>query len=265
MAHTKTILITGAGTGIGRDAALALAARGHRVYATTQSSNQAEALLAHAESLGFALEVFKLDITLAEDRNLILPLELDVLINNAGIGESGSLAEVEVDRIRRVFEVNVFATLELTQLALRTMIARQRGTVLFISSIAGRIPIPFLMPYAMSKFALSSAGAGLRKELDQLKKNVHVALIEPGAIHTGFNQAMVERKYAWMESTSYFKGQISSIKTQELRTFAFMEAKDTQSIVAKIVKASEARRPNLRYVAPWAQGFGVRLARIFGV
>jgi short-subunit dehydrogenase len=265
MARKKTILITGAGTGIGRDAALALAMRGHHVYATTQNAAQADALIAQAHNLRVALEVFKLDITQAEDRKLVLPLNLDVLINNAGIGESGSLAEVDVDRIRHVFEVNVFAALELTQLVLRGMIERERGTVLFVSSIAGRIPMPFLMPYAMSKFALSAAGAGLRAEMDQLKKNIQVALIEPGAIHTGFNQSMVERKYAWMESSSYFKSQIQSIKAQESRTFAFLEAKDTQSIVRKIVQATEAQRPSLRYVAPWVQGFGVRLARIFGV
>ncbi len=263
--HRKTILITGAGTGIGRDTALALAARGHRVYATTEDQAQAEALSAFAREQGAVIEIFKLDITLEEDRRLVLPLELDVLVNNAGIGESGSLAEVNVDRIRHVFEVNVFAALELTQLVLRGMIARERGTVLFVSSIAGRIPMPFLMPYSMSKFALSAAGAGLRAEMDQLKKNVQIALIEPGAIHTGFNQAMVERKYAWMEASSYFKSQIHSIKAQESRTFAFFEAKDTQSIVAKIVKACEAQRPQLRYVAPWLQGWGVRLARIFGM
>ena len=265
MTHNKTILITGAGTGIGRDAAFALAARGHRVLATTHDAAQAAALRMQCQSQGITLEVFKLDITDAKDRALVLPMEIDVLINNAGIGESGSLAEVDVNRIRQVFEVNVFATLELTQLVLRGMIARERGTVLFVSSIAGRVPMPFLMPYSMSKFALSAAGAGLRDELDRLKKNVHVALIEPGAIHTGFNQAMVERKYAWMGADSYFKAQSESIKAQEARTFAFLEAKDTRSIVAKMVRAAEASRPHLRYVAPWIQGLGVRLARIFGV
>jgi short-subunit dehydrogenase len=204
------------------------------------------------------LEVFKLDITSAQDREKILSLELDVLINNAGVGESGSLAEVDIDRIRHVFEVNLFGTLALTQLALRGMIQRQRGTVLLVSSIAGRIPMPFLMPYSMSKFALSAAGAGLRAELQQLRCGVHVALIEPGAIHTGFNQAMTESKYAWMGKQSY-------LKAEEKRTFQFLEAKTTQSIVSQIVKAAEANRPKLRYVAPWIQGFGVRLARIFGV
>ena len=262
---TKTILITGAGTGIGRDAAFALAARGHRVLATTFSQDQADALRAECRTRGQALEVFKLDITDAADRERVLELELDVLLNNAGIGESGSLAEVDVDRIRKVFEVNLFATLELTQLALRGMIARRRGSVLFVSSIAGRIPMPFLMPYSMTKFALSAAGAGLRAELDQLRCNVQVALIEPGAIHTGFNQSMAARKYAWMGQQSYFSAQVAAMQAKEKRTFDWLEARDTRSIVAQIVKAAEARRPKLRYVAPWAQGAMVRLARIFGV
>ncbi len=262
---TKTILITGAGTGIGRDAAFALAARGHRVIATTFSQDQADALRAECRTRDQALDVFKLDITDAADRERVLELELDVLLNNAGIGESGSLAEVDVDRIRKVFEVNLFATLELTQLALRGMIARRRGSVLFVSSIAGRIPMPFLMPYSMTKFALSAAGAGLRAELDQLRCNVQVALIEPGAIHTGFNQAMTARKYAWMGAQSYFSAQSAAMQAKEKRTFDFLEARDTRSIVAQIVKAAEARRPKLRYVAPWAQGAMVRLARIFGV
>ena len=260
----KTILITGAGTGIGCDAAFALAERGPAVLATTFSASQADALRAECVQRGQTMEVFKLDITDAADRNLLLGRPIDVLINNAALGESGSLAEVDVNRIRKVFEVNVFATLELTQVALKGMIARQSGTVLFISSIAGRLPMPFLMPYSMTKFALSAAAAGLRSEMDQLGKNVQIAVIEPGAIHTGFNQSMTDRKYEWMDESSYFFAQAKAMKVKEKRTFAFLEARDTRSIVAKIIAASEARRPRLRYVAPWIQGFGIRLARIFG-
>mgnify|MGYP000061179581 FL=1 len=262
---SKTILITGAGTGIGKDTAFALAARGHHVVATTQTEAQALALQAAAMAQGLHLEAFKLDITLPGDRELLTHHPIDVLINNAAMGESGSLAEVDMQRVRQLFEVNLFATLELTQVALRQMIERESGTVLFISSIAGRVPMPFLMPYSMSKFALSAAAAGLRAEMDQLKKNVHIAVIEPGAIHTGFNQAMTDSKYAWMGPTSYFADQAEAMKKQEHLTFHWLEAKTTASIVKAIVKAAESRRPRLRYVAPWIQGFGVRLARIFGV
>ena len=252
-ASAKSILITGAGSGIGRDAAFALAALGHHVHATTADDAQAEALRTECMARQLPMTVFRLDITSADDRALAAPLELDVLINNAGIGESGSLADVPIERVRRTFEVNVFATLELTQLVLRGMIGRQRGTVLFVSSIAGRLPVPFLMPYSMSKFALSAAGAGIQ-----------VALIEPGAFHTGFNQAMTARKYEWMATGSYFSGQTARLQAAEARQFGLLEASSTRPIVDLIVKAALARRPPLRYTAPWLQGLGVRLARIFG-
>lgn len=261
----KTILITGAGTGIGKDAAFALALRGHRVLATTQTQAQSDVLRIEAANRNVVLEIFKLDITLEADREAIAAYSIDVLLNNAGMGESGSLAEVDMQRVRQIFEVNLFATLALTQVALRGMIAKEKGTVLFVSSIAGRVPMPFLMPYSMSKFALSAAGAGLRAEMDQLKKNIQIALIEPGAIHTGFNQAMTNSKYQWMNASSYFAHQAEAMKKKERATFKFLEARSTQGIVNQIVKAAEASRPKLRYVSPWIQGFGIRLARIFGV
>ncbi len=262
---SKKILITGAGSGIGRDAAFALAARGHQVWATTLDTRQAEALERDALAQALPMQVFKLDITSEADRALVVPLALDVLINNAGVGESGALAEVPMDRVRHVFEVNLFATLALTQTVLRGMVERERGTVLLVSSIAGRLPVPFLMPYGMSKFALSAAGAGLRAEMDRLHKNIHISLIEPGAIHTGFNQQMTSRKYDWMNEQSYFWSLRERLKAEEKRSFDFLEARNTRSIVAQIVKAAEASRPRLRYVAPRVQGWMVRLARMFGV
>ena len=262
---SKTILITGAGTGIGKDTALTMSKRGHRVLATTHTEAQAEALKQAAQAQGLQLEVFKLDITVATDRELLSQYAVDVLINNAALGESGSLAEVDMQRVRQIFEINLFSTLALTQVALRGMIARERGSVLFVSSIAGRVPMPFLMPYSMSKFALSAAGAGLRAEMDQLKKNIQIALIEPGAIHTGFNQAMTNSKYEWMNASSYFSHQAEAMKKKERATFKFLEARSTHGIVQQIIKAAEASRPKLRYVSPWIQGFGIRLARIFGV
>ena len=261
----KNILITGAGSGIGRDAAFALSERGHRVWATVQSQEQAQNLQKECVARDLKLDIFKLDITLESDRKQVLDLPIDVLINNAGVGESGSLAEVAMARVRRVFEVNLFATLELTQEVLHGMVWRERGTVLFVSSIAGRIPVPFLMPYSMSKFALSAAGAGLRAEMDRLDKNIHIALIEPGAVHTGFNQAMTDSKYTWMDEHSYFWSLRERLKREEKRSFAFLEARDTRSVVAQMVKAAEARRPRLRYVAPRFQGWMVRFARMLGV
>jgi len=259
----RTVLITGSGRGIGRDTALELARRGHSVLATTHTEEQAAALNAMAERDGLPLRSFKLDVTVADDRRRILDHEIDVLINNAGTGESGSLAEIDVDRVRSNFEVNVFGPLELTQLALLQMLPRDRGTVIFISSLAGRVTIPFLGPYAMTKFSLSGGVEALRKELSRISRNVHVVLVEPGSYHTGFNQRNIAKKYAWMDERSYFWPIFDQIRVDEERYFRILEQRSTASIVRKIVQAAEAERPRRRYVAPWWQGAGVRLLRVF--
>jgi len=260
----RTILITGSGSGIGRDCAIALSRRGHKVLASTHTEAQADKLRALAAADGVTVEAFKLDITDEADRAKADALSIDVLINNAAIGESGSLAEVPLDRVRSAFDTNLFATLALTQLCLRGMMARRRGTVIFISSLAGRVASPFLLPYAMTKFSLSAAADGLRQELKQLDRNVHACVVEPGAFHTGFNQRMIAKKYEWMRRGSYFQDQLDSLKAREQRMFALLELRSTAPIVRKIVQAAEANRPRFRYSAPWWQSAGVQLLRVFG-
>lgn len=264
MATTKTILITGAGTGIGKDTAFALAARGHKVIATTETEKQRIALQEEIKLRNVQLDVFKLDITNESDRKRIENYDLDVLINNAGIGESGSLAEIDMNKVRHNFEVNVFSAFELTQVALKTMLKNDRGTVLFLSSLAGRITMPFLGPYCMTKFALSAGAEAMRSEIHNVRKNVHVSIIEPGAYHTGFNQKNISKKYNWMNENSFFHPIIDRLKATEEKQFKLLESASTSSIVGKIAKAAEARKPRLRYSAPWWQAFGAQILRVFG-
>lgn len=261
---SKTILITGAGTGIGKDTARSLLSRGHTVYATTYSEAEVEALRAE---LGPGARVFKLDITNAGDRERIADLGLDVLINNAAQNLSGSLADVNIDRVRRLFEVNVFSSLALTQIAIRSMIARGGGTVIFISSITGRVPEPFVMPYSMTKFAISAAAAGLREEMKTLGKGIHVSVVEPGPYNTGFNRQLVDSQFELMEKEGslFSREQIEARKKASDARLRWLEVGSTGTIVRKIVTAAEARKPGLRYVAPWTFALLVRLLRIFGV
>ncbi len=261
---SKTILVTGAGTGIGKGTAIALAKRGHYVIATTETELQADELIKDPVVSSLSMDIIKLDVKLEQDRNKITFYDLDVLINNAGIGESGSLAEIDLDKVRNNFEVNVFSAFELSQLALKQMMAKNKGTIVFVSSLAGRITMPFLAPYTMTKFALSSGAETLRGEVHRVRKNVHICIIEPGGYHTGFNQVIVSKKYAWMDEQSYFNDLIEKIKREETRVFKFTEARAIDSIVRKIVRASESRRPRLRYSAPWWQAFGVHVLRMFG-
>ena len=264
MKQIKTILLTGSGSGIGKDAALALARRGHQVIATTETEAQALALARLAEEQKLSIKTFKLDVTSEADRLQVTQHDIDVLINNAGIGESGSLAEIDVQKIRHNYEVNVFGPLALTQLVLKNMMKKDRGTVVIVSSLLGRITMPFLAPYSMTKFSLSCAGDALRQEIKTITKNVHVCLVEPSGYHTGFNQKNIAKKFEWMDARSYFYDSIAKIKKKEDGYFKLIEASSTDSIVRRIVSASEAKKPRLRYVAPWFFGFGVQLLRIFG-
>ena len=260
----KTIFITGAGSGIGKDTALALARKGHDVIATTHRAESALAMNQLAKQENLSIQSFKLDITIEEDRKLVENYDIDVLINNAGMGESGSLAEVPMDRIRANFETNVFGTIALTQHAFKKMVLKDSGRIIIISSLAGRSPRPFLGPYSMSKYCLSAAADILRQELKHISKKIHVSVVEPGSYHTGYNQKMMAKKYTWMDSSSYFYKVIPVIKKEEDKTFRLTEKKSTRSIVAKIVKATEASNPRLRWVAPWWEGAVVQIMRIFG-
>ena len=262
--NTKLILITGAYSGFGKDTAVALAKRGHNVIATTHTEKEAEDLSSFIKEQNLNIKTFKLDTTSKEDREKVLGYDIDVLVNNAGTGQSGSLAEIPLDRMREDFETNVFSSFALSQLVLKKMIANDSGTVIFVSSMAGRIIMPFLGSYCMTKFALSAGAEAMRAELYKITKNVHVSLIEPGAYHTGFNQENIAKKYTWMNESSYFYKMIDKIKKEEEEYFNFLESKSTKSIINKFVRACEARKPKLRYTAPLWQAFGVQMMRIFG-
>jgi short-subunit dehydrogenase len=260
----QTILITGATSGIGKATAIALAKKGHKIYATGHTDEGVNSMNQFLQSENLPIESFKLDITLEEDRKKIEQLKIDVLINNAGMGESGSLTEVPMDRLKKNFETNVFGTIALSQYAFKQMIPRDSGKVIIISSLAGRSPRPFLGPYSMSKYALSAAADILRQELKYITKNIHVAVVEPGSYHTGYNQRMIAKKYEWMGPSSYFWKVTDKINKMEAFTFKATEYKTLDTIVAKIVKAVEADKPKLRYVAPWWEGLIVQVGRIMG-
>lgn len=264
MKNSKTILITGSGSGFGWDSAVALAKRGHRVIATTRTEESCQKLNTFAEDNNLNIQSFKLDVTVPEDRQKIMDYDIDILLNNAGVGESGSLAEIPLDKIRHNFEVNVFGSIALTQLALQKMIPRDSGTILFVSSLGGRITMPFMSAYAMTKFALCGGVDAMRQEIRRITENVHVALIEPGAYHTGFNQKNIAKQFVWMDEKSHFFKIKDALRKGQEEKFNMFEVQSTKSAIKQIVKACEANNPKLRYTAPWWQALGVQLLRMVG-
>lgn len=250
----------------GKMAAIELARRGHFVYATTQYEEESIELTKLAKKDNLPLESFVLDIRLEEDRNKIIPLEFDVLINNAAIGDSGSVCEIRIDRIENVFETNVFSNLKLTEIALKKMIAAKYGRVIFLSSLAGRITMPFLSPYCASKFAIEAFASSLRKEVKELKDvNIEVGIIEPGAYATGFNKENNDKKYTWMQEESYFAPQLETLRKKEEKRWNFLEGKRFSSIIHQYVRAVEDTYLKHRYTAPKWQAFFTQLGRICGL
>lgn len=246
-------------------AAISLARRGHIVYATTQYENECYKLNNIAKDENLNLESFKLDILLEEDRNKILNIDFDTLINNAAISDSGSVSEIRVDRFENVFETNVFSNIKLTQIAIKKFVKNKYGRIIFISSLAGRIPIPFLAPYCASKFAIEGFATCLRYEMKKLDyAKIEVSIIEPGAYATGFNKENNEKKYTWMKDKSYFKYKINTLKNSEEKIWNLMESKHFSSIIKQYINAVENKHLKHRYTAPKIQAIFIQFCRILG-
>ena len=187
----KTVLITGAGSGFGRGAAIELARRGHKVIAAVLDDKQA-ADLSKAEP---KLTVVKLDITKADDIAKVDQWDLDVFVANAAIGQTGPLSLIPLERLRAVFEVNVFATVAITQRVAQRMRKKRAGRIIIMSSIGGVRAGVGSGPYTMTKHAIQAFGTALRQELKMF--GVDVCLINPGPYATGFNDRMASNPGPW--------------------------------------------------------------------
>lgn len=229
---TKRVLITGAGSGFGKATAHALSTRGHHVVATTETEAQATALKTEFPKM----EILKLDITSPSDVANASKFEIDVLINNAGAGQTGPMADVPIARVRQLFEVNVFGTLAITQALLPKMAVKKSGRIIIVSSIAGVLAGPSFGPYAMTKHALEALGKAMRAEL--APAGIDVTLINPGPYNTGFNDRMAASMWEWFGA-----GSISAPATDLLRAIGTMVTTnqlDPVDVANKLVELVEA-------------------------
>lgn len=183
MSAERAVVVTGASTGIGAEAALRLAGAGFTVFAGVRNDAAAAALTArHAAIRPLSLDVTDpVQIAAAVRSVEASGLELAALIANAGIAVGGPLEYLPLDEVRRQFEVNVFGALAVAQ-AFLPLLRAARGRLVFVGSISGRLVVPLVAPYAASKFALRAFADGLRAEL--APAGVAVALIEPGSVKT---------------------------------------------------------------------------------
>jgi len=186
----ETILITGATAGLGRGLALALAKRGHHVIATGRRQELLVSLKNEAQG---KLDVLPLDVTKKESivsaREQIMKITrghgVDVLVNNAGFGFLAPFEMTTDEELRAMFETNVFGLAAVTRAFLPEMRDRGHGKIVNVSSVGGRITLPFFGGYNGTKYAVESMSDAMRVELKAF--GIDVVLIEPGAVNTEFN------------------------------------------------------------------------------
>lgn len=235
----KTVLITGAGSGFGRDACVELARRGHKVIAAVETDQQA-AELAKAHP---ALTVAKLDITNPKDVAALDKWDLDVFIANAAMGQTGPLSVIPLERLRKVFEVNVFGTFACVQRVAQKMRNKRAGRILIVSSIAGVRAGVGSGPYAMTKHACQALGMALRAELKAF--GVDVALINPGPYATGFNDRMANNPGEWFDRNSANPEDVKAMDSLVQRiTVGQMDPKEVVRRYVELVEADQTELVN---------------------
>jgi NAD(P)-dependent dehydrogenase (short-subunit alcohol dehydrogenase family) len=246
---SKTILITGASSGFGRDTAETLFRAGHTVYASmrhTQGKNReaAEAL----RKLG----IMTVELDVGDDASVKAGVKkvlaeagkIDVLINNAGIGSAGVTEAFTAEQARDVFETNVIGLFRVTRAVLPSMRENRDGLIINIGSVLGRVTLPFFGIYGASKFAVEALTDSLRYEVSQL--GVEVVEVQPSAYPTNFLTSI--QMPAGTEVTKSY-GEVGQIPDAMFKAFmSKFEGKDAPNphdvaeAIAKLVGQSKGSR-----------------------
>lgn len=248
---TKTILITGAGSGFGKAAAIGMAKNGHNIIATTQVSSQVTPLREEVEALGLSgkIRVERLDLTDHYDIKQAQSWDFDVLWNNAGMGEAGPVWEIPLDLVRKNYEVNVFLPLQLTQGVVQNWVRKGiKGKVVFTSSMGGLFTPANWGTYVSTKHALEAFAEALQQELAEY--GIKVQTINPGAYYTGYNETMADNPFRWLDDSVNFT------KRADLRKgfddfFATPEGKmDPTEMIERMIEIVPADEGKFRNVVP---------------
>jgi len=252
MSNSKIILITGATAGIGRTTALYLAQLGHHVIASGRKPAELAKLETEALGRGGKLDAITLDVTSPDSiaaaveavDNLTDGRGPDVLINNAGFGVLGPTSEISDAEMRRQYETNVFGLMNVTRAFLPRMIERRAGRIINVSSMGGRITLPYFGVYNSTKYAVESLSDALRYELRPF--GIDVALIEPGVIRTNFEATAVSGLDGFA-ATPYGR---ALAHYERMSRSADRFASNPIVVARGIARAVAARRPAARYVTP---------------
>ena len=249
--ETKTILITGAGTGFGKGAAIGMAKNGHNIIATVHVSSQVTPLREEVAALGLSdkIRVERLDLTDQYDIKQALKWDFDILWNNAGMGEAGPVWEIPVDIVRKNYEVNVFLPLILTQGIVQTWVREgKKGKVVFTSSMGGLFTPANWGTYVSTKHALEALAEAMQQELESY--GIKIQTINPGAYYTGYNETMADNPFRWLDD------EVNFTKRADLRKgfddfFATPEGKmDPQEMIDRMIEIVPSDEGKFRNVVP---------------
>jgi NAD(P)-dependent dehydrogenase (short-subunit alcohol dehydrogenase family) len=247
----EVVLITGAGSGLGLETALTLAARGYRIYGSVLTPEEAADLRMHAERRGVNLEVLLMDVTsepqVRDGVALVLARagRIDALVCFAGLGLRGFFEDLAIEEIRRVYEVNVFGLMTVTKAVLPHMRQARRGRIILTSSVGGRMGSMTISGYASSKFAVEGFGECLHQEVHPF--GIAVSLLEPGLVSTPhFTVNRNRARKAEDPSSSYY----SWFCQHEHLVDRILERNGVRpSMVAETVqRILRSRHPRLRYI-----------------
>jgi NAD(P)-dependent dehydrogenase (short-subunit alcohol dehydrogenase family) len=202
---TKVALVTGSSSGIGYETALLLARNGFDTFATMRNMNKSKEITEVSKRENLPLRVMQLDVN--DDRSVADAIKnilnekksIEVVVNNAGYGLMGSVEDSSLDEIKAQFETNFFGAIRVIKEVIPIMRKQRSGTIVNVSSVAGRIGFPMGSAYVSSKFALEGLSESMSYELKQF--GIKIVLIEPGVINTNF--AFVTPKKALEANSSY--------------------------------------------------------------
>lgn len=255
----QVILITGSSSGIGRATAIEAVARGHRVFASARRPED----MADLARPG-AIDPLSLDVTdVASVERAVAEVlrcagRLDALVNNAGYGQYGAAEDVSLSDWRRQFEVNVFGAVAVIQAVLPAMRNAGRGTIVNVSSVAGKIAIPFAGPYCASKHALEAISDALRVEVAPF--GVRVVLVEPGPIATKFGDRARSEIRPLLDRPGPYKE--FYVEAERAMDSDFRRGQlPPQAVARVIVDALETRRPKTRYAVTAMARLGIPARR----
>jgi NAD(P)-dependent dehydrogenase (short-subunit alcohol dehydrogenase family) len=258
----RTVLTTGANSGIGLATVLELGRRGFRSVGTVRSKEKAKAVAVAARMASVDVETVLLDVTDAERCAAVMAnLDPYALVNNAGYSLTGAVEDVDDDEARRLFETMVHAPMRLARLALPSL-REQRGRVVNVSSIAGLATAPFAGHYSGAKHALEALSDALRMEV--AGDGVKVVLVEPGGFKTGIWAEMerdIDRREA--DGSRYAAAYRRSMQGQRLLEPIMGQPEACARVIASAIEARNPRRRYLVGLDAQAMLLGQRLTPTF--